>query len=223
MGSICNILTIKGSPAHLRGRILSIQQVMYGLGSFLGPMTFALFYNGGFPWWSAITLLSFVNFVLAVIIFRVVPDEAVSESETSNSEKKLQLKVLVPIVLFAIYVGGEVLTSMWMTTYYTKVLNYQAAEASQLASFFFIAISASRFLSFLTSSNTMGTPCDAVLPSFRNRFYSASNQRLSLSCFHCRSYGTILSALHGSSLSHFSQQWKALTIWIFAAIQTCLA
>ncbi|SMF77986.1 MFS transporter [Pseudobacteriovorax antillogorgiicola] len=223
MGSICNILTIKGSPSHLRGRLLSIQQVMYGVGSFLGPMTFAWFYEAQYPWWTAISIMSLANLILAGIITRVVPDEPAEDHDLNQPKEPFQWYSLVPVTLFAIYVGGEVLTSMWMSTYFIQVQNYSTVDASQLTSYFFLAISSSRFLSFLL-----------VRPQWeRMAMIGSLVLGITFILLAINGYPKLmpLAGLLGpffplfmAQVSHiYPKLWKSMTIWIFTAIQTSLA
>ena len=221
MGSICNILTIKGSPLHLRGRLLSIQQMTYGIGSFLGPVAFAFFFKREFPWWSAILLMSVVNLILAATIAKVVPEEPVANTNESLNSN-VSFRLMLPVVLFAIYVGGEVLTSMWMSTFFLKVAGLSNIEASHLTSLFFVAISGSRLLSFL--------------------FLRPKWERTAMIASLLAGIIFLILALHGhpkflplaglmgpffplfmAQVSRvFPEQWKSMTIWIFAAIQTSL-
>lgn len=222
MGSICNILTLKGSPANLRGRLLSIQQVMYGMGSFLGPMSFAWFHSAKLPWSSSIVIVSLVNVVIALIIARVVPDEK-PEQGADDEKPKLQAKYMVPIVLFTIYVAGEVVTSMWMSAYFVSVEGLSKIEASRLTSYFFLGISGTRFLCFL----------------FLRRRWERIMMVTSLIC----GISFIIAGISGfpyllpfagilgpffpifmASVSHaFPKLWKSMTIWIFTCIQSGLA
>ncbi|NRA67894.1 MAG: MFS transporter [Pseudobacteriovorax sp.] len=220
MGSICNILTINGSPLHLRGRLLSIQQVMYGVGSFLGPVTFSAFLSYSLPWWSAIVLISAVNVVLAMILAFSLPSSHVAtESVQSN---KLNLRLVLPVALFAIFVGGEVLTSMWMSTFFVTVANFSTTKASSLNSLFFLIIAGTRLGISILLPVRWERPtilialaigiCCILLAILVNPIFLPFAGLV----------GPFFPLFMAQVSRVFPDTWKDVTIWIFASIQLML-
>lgn len=223
MGSICNILTLKGSPVHLRGRLLSIQQVMYGVGSFLGPMSFAWFYTAEYPWWTSISIVSALNVLIGLAVANVVPEEAPEPHEAKDKKSGFSWSILVPIGLFSIYVSGEVITSMWMPTYFVEVSGFSKVEASKMTSYFFLVISGSRFLSFLFIRPHWERAVMVISMLTGITFIVLGLTVLPSALPFAGLLGPFF-PLFMASVSHaYPKMWKSLTIWIFASIQSSLA
>ena len=220
MGSTCNIHAINGSPAHLRGKLLSIQQVMYGIGSFLAPFGFAYLYGAAWPWWTAIVIIALVNCGLAVVLQISLSPSPVIAPEASK--QKLSLKLALPVVLFAIFVGGEVLTSMWMSTYLIQVANLEAPTAARLNSYFFLVIGITRVAIFLFLperwERTVIIIALAVGIGFILLSLSGFYQLLPLAGL----VGPFFPLFMTQVSKVFPTSWKNMTIWIFASIQFML-
>ena len=148
-GAMCNVLTIKGSPIKLRGRVLSGQQVMYGLGSFVAPFSLTAASYLSWPWWSVLSVASVLLFILGIVYFISLPDERKALGKASTSEPFALKKIhIVALASFGLYVAGEVMTSMWMATFLVDDIGLSSSEAAPYVSGFFMAMAATRLLGF---------------------------------------------------------------------------
>lgn len=223
MASICSILTILGSPTHLRGRALSIQQVMYGIGSFAAPLIFSGLIAAEFPWWVGITLVSSMNLLLFLIFLRILPSESSSDQDPSEeSSHPFSVDLLLPIVLFAICVGGEVLTSMWMSTFLVKAAHFDISSASQYNSAFYLMIAGSRFCAFLFVPEkwerraillclVSAIVCVSLSLTVDPRFMPGAGL-----------VGPFFPLFMAQVSKIYPSTWRQMTIWIFASIQFVL-
>ncbi|MFW7381872.1 MAG: MFS transporter [Oligoflexus sp.] len=227
LGALSNILTIKGAPLHLRGRILSGQQVMYGVGSFLAPFAFTQTMQRQLAWWTVLLIASAIFFSLALVFRRTIPADP--PQATPNPTEKAQSKTapknyvaILAILAFGFYVGGEVLASMWMTTYMVKQLAMSPEHAASYVGGFFIILAGSRFLSFVL-----------VRPRFETHviiFCVLSGITALLIAQDGHAWAFALVGLLGpfyplfmAEISRsFAETWRRLTIWVFVAIQTTL-
>ncbi len=222
MGSICSILTIIGSPIRQRGRILSIQQVMYGIGSFLAPLMFSVMVKASLPWWTAIAAISGFNLVLFLIFIKFLPGEPKSDKEPELTGSGFKPGLILPISLFAICVGGEVISSMWMSTFFVRTAHFSTVQASQLNSTFFLIIAGSRLLTSL------------FVPSHWERNVILLSMVLSISCVLLAIFvnpillpgagfvGPFFPLFMAQISKIYPAEWKNMTVWIFASIQLVL-
>jgi fucose permease len=148
-GAMCNVLTIKGSPAKVRGQMLSGQQVMYGLGSFAAPFSLAAASHISWPWWSVLSSASLMLLVLGVIYYLSLPNERKSHADINKADGFRLKKIhVVALTSFGLYVAGEVMTSMWMATFLVDDIGLSSNEAAPYVSGFFITMAATRLAGF---------------------------------------------------------------------------
>jgi MFS family permease len=151
VGSLSSILTVRGSPAHARGRYVAMQQVMYGVGSLIAPLLFSALTHAEKPWWWLFTGSSLVTLLLGLTYFKILPPEVlepVSSSRTSN-RKSWDGSAVLLLIVFSFYVAGEVLASMWMSTLMVGQQHFRPEDAAQYQMGFFLVMGLTRFLCFL--------------------------------------------------------------------------
>lgn len=223
MGTMCNVLTIKGSPSHLRGRYLSFQQVMYGIGSLLAPLTFAQLLKADFDWSWMLVGCSIANFSLGIIYYFILPNEVPEKVVKTPGKVKVSGKAIMMVALFSIYVGGEVLASMWMNVLMVDKYGLSAEDAAFYSMWFFAVIGIARFVCFLI-----------VRPAWESKVLYGS---LALGVI----FGILGQQGHSWALSmmgivgpffplcmarlsrDFPNDWKVMTVYVYIGIQTTLA
>ncbi|MBC7532702.1 MAG: MFS transporter [Oligoflexus sp.] len=222
MGTMTNILTIKGSPSHLRGRHLSLQQMMYGIGSLLAPLAFRNLIRLDLDWSWMLVGCSVAIFILGIAFYILLPSEPFAPLPVQE-KKKLSVQAYLVAALFAIYVGGEVLASMWMST---LIVGHQGKPPEVAAVYgmgFFALIGATRFLCFLF-----------VKPKWETRILVASliagiiasilGQRgITTALPFIGLLGPFFPLCMARISRQFPDDWKAMTIYVFIAIQAMLA
>jgi MFS family permease len=151
VGSLSSILTVRGSPLQSRGRFMSIQQVMYGIGSLIAPLLFSALTHAERPWWWLFTGSSVVCLLLGFAYIKSLPIEKIEAPVKTEikSASSLNLASWGVILLCAMYVAGEVLASMWMTSLLVGSQGFLPADAAQYQMGFFLLMGITRFLCFL--------------------------------------------------------------------------
>ena len=99
MGSICNLLTLKGATEAMKGRIMSFQQVMYGVGSFCAPIFLSVILAQALPWWSVLVAMSAINLVMLFVWSKVLP-----EDKASHQDKQTKVEFSPAAILTIAYV-----------------------------------------------------------------------------------------------------------------------
>ncbi|MFY7930354.1 MAG: MFS transporter, partial [Oligoflexus sp.] len=224
IGSMCSILTIKGSPTQNRGRYLSFQQVMYGVGSMTAPLAFRGLVALELPWWWLLTGSSAILLLLGLAFVRMLPQEAPPTNEETRSQKQgVGLSGVLMVLLFALYVAGEVLASMWMSSLMVAKHGKTPAEAATLLSIFFVMMGLTRFLCFLfvrprhEAVVLVGCVGLAIVFSFLGQQgYSWALPAMGI-------LGPFFPLCMARISVQFPENWKKITIYVYGGIQTMLA
>jgi MFS family permease len=117
LGAISNVFLIQGTTVANRARYFCALHASYGFGSFLGPLIVSMIVaKNGYPWpWVFVICIPYL--VLLMVLFsRLNPHERAGE--VPPLLKKLSKVQVTILSTFALYVVGEVLTSMWMIPVY---------------------------------------------------------------------------------------------------------
>lgn len=222
LGTLANILAIKGCPDHLRGRILSGQHVMYGVGSFLAPVLVSRSINWQWPWWSSLGIATLVFATLIVVFSRSVPQDTPVAHTAPKPEQRLGLLALLGALVFGSYVGGEVLASMWMATFMVQELGQSPEQASMVVGYFFITLASIRLLSFLIMRPRWERPtiilcliAGGIAMLFAQQGHVAAFPLIGL-------LGPFFPLFMVELTRTFADQWKNMTIWVYVSIQTTL-
>ena len=223
LGSICSILTIIGSPQEARGRYVAFQHVMYGLGSMAAPLLFAALFEAQKPWWWLLRATSWMLLGLAAYCAKVLPKGRKPERQATPHPLP-HLRIMGPkLLMFASYVAGEVLVSMWMTSLLVSEQHKTPAEASQYLSLFFIILALSRFSCFLFVRQSWEKP--VLLASLALAIISSILGQQGYS-WALPAIG-LLGPFYPLSMARVSLQfpatWKQMTLIIYATIQSTLA
>ncbi len=223
IGTMCNILTIKGSTEAQRAKNLSFQQIMYGLGSLLGPLVFSELVRRGIDWSWMLVGCSVAIAGLGVAYAILLPKEKASVKELTPEAAKMSPKALAMVALFAIYVGGEVLTSMWMSTLLVGKQGQSPAAAAIYGMRFFAFMAGSRFLCFLFAKPKWeeailyGCLISGVV------FGILGQQGQSWALPLMGLLGPFVPLFMAKVSRDFPEHWKAMTVYLFVGVQGMLA
>jgi MFS family permease len=151
VGSFSHILTIRGSPEATRGRFVSMQQVMYGIGSLIAPLLFSALTLAKQPWWWLFAGSSLVTLILGLVYLKILPKEAPTPApdRREDGQQVWNGASILVLLLTAFYVAGEVLASMWMNSLMVGQHKLRPEVAAQYQMGFFLLMGATRFLCFL--------------------------------------------------------------------------
>lgn len=155
LGTLSNVLTLRGTSPDRRARRLSGLHVIYGLTSLTSPLIAAVFLETrlSWPWLFSLSLLVTLPFL--VLSKRYLgragePEHGANQATVQRSTGKSSHGLLcLVITVFSFYVAGEVLTSMWLVTYLVEFRKFSVPEGSLYLMGFFALMAATRFLCFL--------------------------------------------------------------------------
>lgn len=147
LGSLSNIFVIQGSAVETQARYLSLLHVMYGVGAFFAPIFLSFLIGLGFSWKAGfiaiIPVLCF--FILFILRGKFKEVEASPEGPAGS---KIRLREILPVLVIASYVIGEVMTSLWMVSFLMETESMSIHLASRYLSAFFAILTGARFLCF---------------------------------------------------------------------------
>jgi len=159
-GVISNIFVIRGTTPKFHSRSLAALHTMYGLGSSIAPIVVGWIwkYSGKFQ----VVYYVFIPIVLFTI-FLIKKTKSLSVNITEK--RRLNNVQILIVILFAIYVAGEVTTSMWLVPYLVSGCGIEISHATKYASLLFVVMAFSRFLFFLFPFFEKTVLCGSVLLS----------------------------------------------------------
>jgi fucose permease len=145
LGTMSNIVVMAHSDAHRIGRNLGMLHIMYGVGSMLGTVITGQVLAQGWDW--SFSLLTLVPVYLCLAWrTRFLSDSAAMPGQERRQPVTMEAAHWLIVALFAFYVAGEVLTSMWMTAYLVETDGMDIGRASMYTTLFFVMMAASRCL-----------------------------------------------------------------------------
>lgn len=142
---------------HYSSKSMSWLHCFWGVGTIVSPfvMSYALthsVWNDGYRIVGILQLIIAIILLLTLPVWKVNKEKVAAEAESVGLRKALRIKG-VPFLLtgFFAYCAAEATAMCWASTYFSEVKHMSVGEASQLASLFYIGITAGRFLSgFIT-------------------------------------------------------------------------
>ena len=154
------------------GYYMNISQVFFGIGAFAGPYISSLIINAGFNWkfsYFLLAFLAFLNFLFFSILRIKYKNKYFSNNknitvELKNNESKSKIgnstdgiensaiKIFI-LLSFAmiLYVASEDGLNAWIPTFFRMEKNYSPYQASQVLSFYWLAMAVGRLLIGLLS------------------------------------------------------------------------
>lgn len=151
LGTMSNIMTIKGCPADKRGNILASLHTMYGISSMLSP--FLIFYLFKLNiHWNQLFLLVIPLLIPLIYISYFKIEEKGPTPQAPISLRELNWQHLSVILFIMIYTNGELLTSMWMSTYLNGFHLIPLEDTTIYLSGFFFILAISRLATFFFNS-----------------------------------------------------------------------
>ena len=141
------------------GYYLNISQVFFGIGAFAGPYISSIVVRIGLNWKLSYYFLAFLSFI-SFLIFSIlrgkckslitISDFNSSNTTKSNHDKKIKISALTIklLLLFSftmlMYVASEDGLNAWIPTFFRLERGFSAYQASQILSFYWLAIAAGR-------------------------------------------------------------------------------
>ncbi len=223
LGSLCSILTVKGSPPLRTARYVSFQQVMYGVGSLTAPLVFSALIAGGKPWWWLLSGSAFSLFALGAALIRVLPQLPPEARAIERREDPLSRSQMLVVLMFAMYVGGEVLASMWMSSLLVAEQGLNPSDAAGSLMYFFIIMAVTRFMCFLwvkpryeTRVLTLSLLCGIVLSVLGQQGYAWALPAMGI-------MGPFFPLCMARLSARYPKNWRQMMIFVYAGMQITLA
>ncbi len=150
IGALSNLFVLNGTDPAYRARFYGLLHAMYGLGSQLAPIVIGVFLARAWQWQGLFVLVCFPVLIVMWIVFRL-PGHVREHHPNAVLPARfrwISIQGLL-VVAFGIYVGAEVLGSMWMTTYLVEVRQFTVEDATPYATGFFLSMTLTRLACFL--------------------------------------------------------------------------
>jgi len=143
------------------GYYLNISQVFFGVGAFAGPYISSIVVRIGLNWELSYYFLAFLSFISFMIfsILRVkcrslvtVPDFNPANIDKKSKDKNIAFSTLTVklLILFSftmlVYTASEDGLNAWIPTFFRLERGFSTYQASQILSFYWLAIAAGRLL-----------------------------------------------------------------------------
>lgn len=146
---------------HYKSRHMSWLHCFWGVGATMGPYIMGYFLSGGQTWNTGYRTISLLQIALTAILVFSLPlwRKATNTAEgEQHKHKNLSMKELVrlpgampTLTAFFCYCAMEATTGLWAASYMVLNRGMSAETAAKWASFFYLGITAGRFLSgFIT-------------------------------------------------------------------------
>jgi len=223
MGSMANVLTVRGaSPANL-GRMLSGLHLMYACGSVAGPMLVGALLEREIGWRWLISVPAGLLLLVMGLNLRSWGGASATFEVSAPKPGPVPRRAAFVLLLFGTYVTGEVLASMWLVTYLTEVHQFSIAESSNYMIGFFVAMGLSRGACTFFYSSRYEKP---VLYGSLLVFCLAFSIGLSgnpLGFVGAGLVGPFFPIFFGRMSADFPQHWRSMMISVIVFMQMLLA
>ena len=152
MGSLSSIYADRSADEKFKTRAMSACHATYGLASFGAPIFASAILLQPEHWRNIYLYLIPLIILLAIFCNFYAPTESAKNSGLEKQEIKLDFSQSLSVIVMIFYVGAEVLTAMWLTTWF--VSNGETLQNGSLATAIFFAImTVTRMLCSLISSD----------------------------------------------------------------------
>ncbi len=138
---------------HYKAKHMSWLHCFWGVGTIVSPfvMSFALTNS---TWHDGYRIVGYIQLGITLLLFGTLPVWKVNQKTDAAPQKQVGLfgafKIKgVPFLLigFFAYCAAEATAMNWASTYFAEVKGVSAEQAAQLASLFYIGLTAGRFIS----------------------------------------------------------------------------
>jgi len=147
--ALSNLLIIQGTDLKSRSKMMCGLHMIYGLTSICSPLICNGLISLGLSWagcLAAVTVL--LGAIGSYVAFRI-PSVSPIDEGTRPSLKLNRLQLWV-VLIFCLYITGEVLNSMWFVTYMVKAKSLSVGLSSRYLSAFFVCMTLTRAFCFVS-------------------------------------------------------------------------
>ncbi len=146
MGVAQNALASQAAPEHLRSQVLSGLHSMYGLASFMAPLSVGLGLGRGLSWNDYFVLASAMALLVLIASFFLPPARAEIIEKNSSPPQPFRQKRLAlwACGMSGFYVIAEILVGSRLSLYAIREFGLTTAEASQHVTGFYLGLLSGR-------------------------------------------------------------------------------
>lgn len=232
MGTLTNILTMRGSTPSVKGKVLTYTQMLGTIAAMAGPFLVGALGSAKINWANLLIMSAPFFAVMACYALKVFPSKKAQMRATTphadappmrEPRQALTRSHLFVIGIFCLFVAAEGLSTSWMVLYSQKAFNYSTGKASQLLFGFLLVVAGTRFFS--------GT---FVRPKYENHvlilslvlatifsLLGMSGHAIGLSLIGLS--GPFFPLFLGRICNRFHTSWKQMTVYVFLAMQIFIA
>lgn len=212
LGTMSNILLVEGAPADLRGRFLAGMHTMYGVGSMSAASVVGIGLGRGLHW-STLYLVAVPVYATLLLFAWTKLKRGTSKGPATVQAASLSGPQALVVLVFALYVAGEVTTSMWMTSYLVKTRGLEISQATPYLTGYFLALTLSRFFcAFWVPPERERLVLTLALFVATVSFLAATAGPSWLFCL-VGLYGPFFPLFLSRSSRRFPDKWRSITIW----------
>lgn len=222
MGTLSNVLAIQGSDEKSRSKLLCAVHMMYGFGSLLAPMTASFLLDRGFAWNSILVACAPLVLLIAFLVVRYLPSvKDVPAVEANPGKLSFVQKILMAV--FGVYVVGECMTTMWMTTYLVEAEKFSVAQGARYVTGFFLMMGITRALCFLSLKPRHETFVVTGCLILSSAAFVAGRSGWLWAFPLAGILGPFFPLLLSRVSRNFPVQSRSMTVWILVSVQLGLA
>lgn len=150
---------------HYKARHMSWLHSFWGVGASMGPAIVALALNLGFSYKGGYRAISFLQFVLVLVLalsIRMWKDHGPYDAKHEPMRNKEAIKipgVSLALLTFLLYCALEIGTGLWATTFLVQVKGLDPTKAALWGGLYYLGITLGRvlsgFITFRVSNNQM--------------------------------------------------------------------
>ncbi|MBI4403132.1 MAG: MFS transporter [Deltaproteobacteria bacterium] len=144
MGSMCNLLVIRGSDPKSRSNTLCGLHVMYGVGALTAPTVASILLQNGWGWRAIFATIAPFFLLLTISSAKWFPKDSAIRASTFRQSLAIAPKQILFLLAFSTYVAGEITISMWMTTYLLEAQHVPVVQGATYVAGFFLVMALSR-------------------------------------------------------------------------------
>jgi fucose permease len=141
---------------------------------------------------------------------------------TLPRDRTVRRKLVFLLALFSIYVGGEVLTSSWMTAWLVGVYGMTVPDAAPYMVAFFTLLACARLLCFAFLRPSWEIPILIGVLTMSIAFQITAHQGLPLAIAGCGILGPFFPILLARVSRQFPNEWRAFLLGLMLAIPTAM-
>jgi len=221
LDAMANILVVEAVPVHLQGRFLSGLHSIYGLASLASASVVGVALMHGMRWSSLYAAALPAYVALLIFAWRTLGNVRAKAERTVQSARLSRLQMLV-VLVFAVYVAGEVATSMWLVSYLVQKRGLTASGATTYLMLYFLVYTLVRLAcAFFIQPRHEKTVLHLALIASVAAFVLADLGPTWAFAF-VGLFGPFFPVFLARVSRSFPLSWRSLTIWIMAAMNVTI-